>query len=808
MMLSNYIKIALRNILRNKTYSFINVAGLSLGVACCLLLSLYIQDELSYDQYHQHGDDIYRIVTHITAEQFDESMGTSSPPVAPAMEAEIPEVVAAARLLNPPGVAQSLIRYEDQNFYEEKGFIGDSTVFNVLTYDFVEGNPAKALTEANSVVITDRLARKIFGTESALNKMITISQGGEPVAFTVTGVYKENNKTHIPTNFIISITSDGWAEYIRSNDVINEWAGQNFVPSYLRLFPGSPVAEVEKKMNQILLRYGSEDLKALGFKKTLFLEPVKDIYLRSDVRQSPRITHIYVIASIAGFILLIACINFMNLSTAKATKRANEIGVRKVMGAFRSTLINQLLGEAMVIVFISIIISAGIVQMALPLFNELTGKSISFGSENIGYFLVALSLITIVTGLIAGSYPAFYLSSFKPAEVLKGRSSLNNSSGTLRRSLVVFQFMIAITLVCGMIVISKQLSFIQEKELGFSATAKVVIPLRTGPARDAYASLQKELLNTAAIKDVTGASFVPGSPILNDFSIYTSGKNMDYAVMHRANFVDNNYLQSMGIPLIAGRYFSETRGNDIFTKLILNRTGATKLGLTPESAVGQQVTTEWQGEKYTFEIIGVMEDFHQNTLKEEIRPMLLRLPGEVRFNFLIATLDTKELSQAVSSIEQKWKDLVNDTPFEFSFLDEKIKTQYHDDQRISKVITGFTVIAMLISCLGLYGLSSYMAERRFKEIGVRKVMGASVSQIVRLMSTEFVKLVVIAFVISVPLAWYMMERWLQEFAYHISVGAMVFVYAGLAALLIALLTVSFESIRAATTNPVHSLRNE
>jgi putative ABC transport system permease protein len=808
-MLSNYFKIALRNIVRNKTYSFINISGLSLGVACCLLLALYIQDEMSYDQHHQHRDAIYRIVTHFKAEKFNEVMGTASPPIAMVMANEIPEVVTATRMLNPPGVGQNLISYEDESFYEEEGFIADSTLFDVLTYEFIAGNADNALVDANSVVITDRLAKKIFGNESALDKIINISQGGQPVAFKITGVYKDNQKSHNHSNFIISMTSDGWAAYMRSNDAAGEWAGQNFVPSYLRLAEGSSVVDVERKMNEVLVKYGSEDMKALGITKTLSLEPVKDIYLRSVAGKSQRITYIYVIASIAVFILLIACINFMNLSTAKATKRANEIGVRKVMGAFRSSLINQLLGEAMVIVVISIIISAGVVQLALPLFNELTGKTISFGTENLGYFLIALSVITILTGLIAGSYPAFYLSSFKPAEVLKGKSSaLSNSSGNLRRALVVFQFMIAITLVCGMIIISEQLDFIQEKDLGFNADAKIVLPLRTGSAKNAYPALQKELANTAAIKHVTGTSTVPGSSVLNDFAIYTAGKNMDLAVLHKVNYVDNNYLQSLEIPLIAGRYFSETRESDVDNKFIVNRKSTEVLGLTPEEAVGQQVSTEWQGEKYTFEIIGVMEDFHQNTLKEEINAMLFRLPSERGYSFLIATLDTKDFKQTISSVEQKWKSLVNDTPFEFSFLDEKITKQYEEDQRVSRVITSFTIIAMLISCLGLYGLSSYMAERRFKEIGVRKVMGASVSQIVGLMSKEFIKLVTVAFVISVPLAWYMMDCWLEGFAYHISVNILVFVYAGAVALAIALLTVSFESIKAATTNPVRSLRNE
>jgi putative ABC transport system permease protein len=808
-MLANYFKIALRNIFRSKTYSLINISGLSIGVACCLLLALYIQDEMSFDKHHENLDNIYRLVTKFESEKFNETMGTASPPIAMALPAEIPEVENAARLLNPPGVAQNLIRYEDNTFYEDDGFLGDSTLFDVLTYDFVEGSPSTALVEANSVVITDRLARKIFGTEPALNNIIHISQEGAPIAYTITGVFKDNPKTHVHANFIVSMTSDGWAAYMRSENAADEWGGQNFVPSYIRLTPGANVASVERKMNEVLTKYGSEDMKALGLFKTLSLEPVKDIYLDSPTDKSPRSIYLYVIGSIAIFILLIACINFMNLSTAKATKRANEIGVRKVMGAFRSSLIGQLLGEAMMIVLLSIVISAGLVQVALPYFNELTGKTISFDSNNMGYYLIALGAIALVTGLVAGSYPAFYISSFRPAEVLKGKSTLTNSAGWLRRSLVVFQFMIAIALVCGMLIISRQLTFIQEKDLGFDAGAKVVLPLRTATAKNAYSGLQKQLTNLSGISQVTGAFYIPGSRVLQDAPFYPTGSNIDLAVLLCVNHVENNYLQSLNIPLAAGRHFSANNAGDGSRGAIINRTGAKKLGFEPEQAVGQPIFSEWQGEKYYYDIIGVMEDFHQTSLKDEIVPLIFTLPEDDKsYSYVVATVEGENFKQSLASIEKTWKTLINDTPFEYSFLDEKIRKQYEEDQKVARVITSFTVIAMLISCLGLYGLSSYMAERRFKEIGIRKVMGADVSQIVGLMSTEFIKLVMVAFVIAVPLSWYMMHEWLQGFAYHTPIDPLVFVYAGTAALSVALLTVSFESIKAATTNPVKSLKNE
>ncbi|MCE7864083.1 MAG: ABC transporter permease [Bacteroidetes bacterium CHB5] len=808
-MLQNYLKIALRNLARNKVYSFINIFGLALGVACCLLLTLYIQDEWSYDKHHAHLENIYRITTQFESDRGIDKLGTSSPPIAPTLMDELIEVESAARVLNPPGVAQNLIKYEDNIFYETNGFLADSTLFEVLTYELKEGNPKNALTEANTVVISETLATKLFGSESALDKNILISQGGPEANFTITGVFRENTRSHIKANFFVSMLSSGWAEYMRSDAAAKEWAGQNFVPSYVRLSEGHNKNDVERKMNDVLTKYGAEGMKALGMKKTLALEPVKDIYLKSDIGRSPRITYIYVIASIAFFILLIACINFMNLSTAKATKRAAEIGIRKVMGAFRSSLIRQILGEAMVIVILAILLSIVMLQVSLPFFNQVTGKSISFGSENILYFILALGGITVVTGLVAGSYPAFYLSSFQPAQVLKGKFNLSNASGWLRQGLVVFQFMIAITLVCGMIVISQQLKFMQEKDLGFDATAKVVLPLRTQVARQQYLSLKDQLESNNAIKQVAGTEYVPGTPIFSDMMYYSEGGNMDKAILHTRNTVDADYMNLLGINLIAGRPFSDNPQSESRTNIIVNRASAKRLGFEPDQLVGQPLYFDWQGTQYTFHVIGVMEDYHQTSLKENINPIIFEIATERQeFPYLIASINTLNFNETTSFLEKTWKNLVNDTPFEYYFLDESIQKQYSEDQRVSQIITAFTFIAMIICSLGLYGLSTYLAERRFKEIGVRKVMGASVGQIVGMMSQEFVKLVLIAFVISVPLAAYILTEWLSSFAYHVPLSGWVFVYAGTTAILIALITVAYESLKAASVNPVQSLRNE
>ncbi len=808
-MIRNYIVLALRNMMRDKVYSVINILGLSFGVACCLLLALYIQDEASYDKHHRGIDDLY-MVTSLMGENADKTMYTTSPPIVWGIKDELPEIENVTRLVNPPGVSQNLIRYEDKQFYETNGYIADSTLFDLFDYDFKSGNPKNALVEANSIVITETLAEKIFGDESALNKIISVNQGDADIDFRVTGVLaKEQKNSHIDANFFVSMTSSGWPEYIRSPGVADQWAGQNFLQSYIRLKPGTSPREFTAKMNKVFLKYGAEDLKTLGIRKKLGIEPVKDIYLYARPRNhSPRVTYLYVIGSIAVFILLIGCVNFMNLSTAKATKRANEVGLRKTLGAYRSSLVTQFLGEAMLIVFIAILMSLGVVQLLLPSFNSLTDKQLGFHSANLGFFFLSLLGITVMTGFVAGSYPALYLSSFQPVKVLKNKVTLSGSS-LLRKSLVVFQFVVAITLVCGMIVITQQLKFMQDKELGFTADNKIVLPLRLGEVRDNHEPLRNELLKQSAIKDVTGVHYVPGSGIWHDFSLYSEGSTMDHAVNIKNTWVEANYIDVMDMTILAGRNFTVNRESESQNKIILNRTAAKRLGFEPAEIVGQTLYNDKADGREEYEVIGVIEDYHQTSVRDEMFPILFRMPDtNTIHNFMIVETNNESITKAIASMENTWQRINPQVPFEFTFLDESISKQYDEDKRVSQIITAFTIIAMIISCLGLYGLSTYMAERRFKEIGVRKVLGASLSQIVQMMSGEFLKLVFIAFVIAVPLAWYAISAWLENFAYKTPVSVMVFLAAGTSALFIALVTVSFESVRVASGNPVNALRNE
>lgn len=807
-MLKNYFRIAFRNLTRTKVYSFINIFGLSLGVACCLLLALYVHDEFTYDRHHQRLNDLYRIDTQFEGIIGFDKLGSISPPIAMTLKDELPEIEEAARVVS-PFTSQNLIQYEENKFYESDAYVADSTLFDVLSYEFMEGNPQKALTDANTVVISQELATKLFGNESALNKSILITQGGAPINYKITGVYK-NKKSFLKANFITSMMSEGTGEYLRTNpEAANEWAGQNFVQAYIKLAPGHSPVSVEKKINDVLIKYGAEDMKALGITKTLLLEPVKDIYLKSIVDKNQRITYIYIIVSIALFILLLACINFMNLSTAKAAKRSSEIGIRKALGAFRSSLIRQILGEAFVIVLIAMLISIILIQGTLPFFNELSGKNITLNGDNILYFSIALLILTIVTGLIAGSYPALYISSFRPAEVLKGKFALGSTSGKLRQALVIFQFAVAIVLVCGMFVISKQLSFMKEKNLGFNPEAKILIPLRTADAKQKYASLKTEVEQLSSVNAVSATDYPPGSQIFSDMMFYREGGNMENAILNRRNRIDAGYMELLGIKLIAGRPFTNNREAESQNKLILNRTSVSKFGVEPEKIIGEKLYFDWQGQQYKFEVIGVMEDFNQTSLKDPIIPIMFEIANTAdNYGFIIASVNPSDFSETIASIENIWKTQVSDAPFEYTFLDDSIQKLYNEDRRISKIITSFSVIAMIICSLGLYGLSSFMAERRMKEIGVRKVMGASVAQITGMMSKEFTRLVLVAFVIAIPLSWYAMQKWLEGFEYKTPLNITPFIYAGVCALVIALLTISYESLKAANTDPAKTLRNE
>lgn len=816
-MLQNYFKIALRNLLKHKIFSVINVAGLALGIACCTILALYIKDEFSYEQHFVDHERIYRMYTIFTRDGNEQSFPRTSPAVAMDMARELPEIETATRVVPIPEVDQHLIRYKENVFYEKQGYLVDSTFLDVFQYELKEGDRNTALDIPSSVILSEKLATKIFGDQSALDELVIINSGASMDTFRITGVIKQtNNRSHIDAQFYMSMNSRGAGREIGSMDT---WAWNNFIKSYVKLKPGSSAQSVNDKLPAMIERKAGELLKNAGLKKVIGLQPLDDVRLFSvfnndfGMSESGNIQNVYILSSIGVFILLIACINFMNLTTAKASQRAGEVGVRKSLGATRKNLINQFLGESMTIVFAALVLSIGTVQLILPLFNSVTQKDLSINNENILYIIGSLVLIGGFTGVVAGSYPAFFLSAFQPAKVLKDKRLSGGSSNWLRRSLVVFQFVISITLISAIVIIQKQLNFIQRKELGFEADNKIMIPFRSDEAKTQYTQIKNAAKQLAQVKEVSASTSLPSTPLLRDYALYPQGSSLDKAILHRNMAIDENYFKTLGIKLVAGREFIYETDSMAFSnknrKIIVNEMSLKELGLSLDKAVGSIIFSEFSGEVYKHEIVGVVSDFHQFSLHENLAPLLFYIPVRPdMYNYLVISASTQDAASITSQLEKTWKEIIPNTPFESAFLSDSVAKQYEEDSRTSLILTIATSLAILISCMGLYGLSIYVAERRIKEIGIRKVMGASVTGIVALLSKEFIKLVIVAFVIAVPLGYYAMNKWLLGFAYKIELNAFVFVFAGFISLMIAWLTVSFESIKAAISNPVKSLRNE
>ncbi len=806
-MLKNYLKIAFRNLAKYKAFSFINIVGLTVGISCCLLLFLYIQDELSYDQHHTHAPNLYRITTHFNnSGGMTEDLPTASPPIAMAMWSEFPEVVKATRVVSHPGIDFYQIYYQEKSFSEDKGLIVDSTFFEMFNYQFSAGNPQKALSQPNTVVLTQKLARKLFDESRGLGEIIRIGTDD----YEVTGVLEENRqRTHIEANFFTSMTSKGIGQYVINSD---QWAGNNFVFSYLQLNPNASPEALVAKFPDFLNKYGAESLKAMGMSKSMHLQAVTDIHLRSnyevELGTNGSIIFIYVLSMIAIFILLIACVNFINLSTAKASQRASEVGVRKTLGASQPLLIRQFLAESMLIVGLAVLLSALLAGGLLPFLNSLTGKTIGLSAIHWAYYGLAAGVITLFVGLLAGTYPAFFLSSFQPAKVLKGKGMMRGSSGWLRKGLVVFQFAIAICLIFGVVVILSQLDYMQRQYLGFETTSRIVLPLHSSEASQHYQELKNKLNQQAEIRKVSATSVIPGRKVVNDLRLYSTGSDMENAIYCQRYFVDNDFVDVLQLQLLEGRNFDASSSEHEDNPILINQLALKNLGISQDEAIGKQLHFDYEETTYSFEIIGVVNDFHQLSLHQPIAPMLFQ-PGDADvYSYLVAAVHPASMNQVLPIVEDIWQETVANLPFDYTLLDQQVQSQYESDRTTMQVIGSFTLIAIFISCLGLYGLSAFIAERKVKEIGIRKVLGARVSGIVGLLSRDFTKLVLIAFVISVPLSYYVMNHWLESFAYRIDIKPQFFVVAGLIALVVAWSTISYHAIKAALTNPVDSLRNE
>jgi putative ABC transport system permease protein len=809
-MFKSYFKTAFRFLLKNKTFSFINIIGLATGTLCCLYILLYVQDQYSYDKQHKNVNDIYRVNTTLQLTGDNHKNGTCSPPIAPAMKRDFAEIEQYTRVVPAGnfGAAKTLLTYKEKSFYEKDLVYVDSTFFDVFNYHFANGTPVKCLNEPYTTVLLKSVAVKLFGNENPVGKVITLDNGFGKHDFKVNGVIDESlGKTHIKASILVTMNSGGLGDYTMKNTI---WAGNNFTYSYVRLRPDANAALLESKLPAFLNKYGAEQMKALGMTKQLHLQPVTSIHTTSgyetELTKTLSPSFLNILLLIAVLIQVIACINFMNLSTARASKRAKEVGVRKVIGAGKLDLVKQFLGESFLLAFIGVIIALPLLWLLLPYLNQLTNSDIQLSIFTDYRLWLMLTTLILITGLVAGSYPAFYLSAFKAVKVIKGNFNNQVSAAGIRRSLVVFQFVLSIVLITGIIIIYSQLSFIKNKDLGFEKAQKMVFSFYTNETQqkiDAYANDLRQLAEVKAVSksDNYLSQFVP-----HDHGVYIAGGNMTTAVDVKNIITDENVVKANGIKLISGR---DLRLNDT-GKVLINETLAKRLGLSIQKAPGTRLYSQYDGKPATFvEVAGVMKDFNYNSLHGDISPFMFvydNSPGS--FNDIVVAVNSKNYKTLLSKMETMWHRDMPSTPFEYLFLDQEVQKQYEAEITMSQIINSFTLMAILISCLGLFGLAAFSAEQRNKEIGIRKVLGASVSGIVQLLSKDFLQLVLISFVIATPIAWYAMNKWLQAFAYRVPVSWWMFALAGIIAVFIALFTVSFQAIKAALSNPIKSLKTE
>ncbi|NIJ51809.1 ABC transporter permease [Dyadobacter arcticus] len=809
-MLKNYLKIAWRNIRKQKFYSFLNIFGLSLGLASCLLITLYVVDELSFDRSFDHADRIYRVNSDIRFGGADMKLAVAPDPLAFTMMKDYPQVEAATRLRE-DGSALVRRNGSTENLKEELVAYADSTFFKVFSVPLVSGDARTALTNPNTMVISERDAKKYFGSENPMGKTLLLDNER---TFTITGVMK-----NIPDHSHLSDLHMMLSMSTNPDSRDNNWGSHNFL-TYFLLKEGVDQASFEKHFDTVIEKYTSlwvrqimnatmAEMRKSGSYIKYSLIPLTDIHLHSDrsaeISTNGNVQYVYIFGVVAIFLLGIACVNFMNLATARSANRAKEVGVRKALGSKRSYLVGQFLTEAVMLSFLSLIFGIILAYATLPLFNNLASKQIIFPFGS-GIFWAIAVLTGICVGLLAGSYPAFFLSAFKPLTVLRGAIEHNGKGGYLRNSLVVFQFMVSVMLIIGTGVIYNQLNYIQTKKLGFEKDQVLIV--KNAYALDTKArAFKDEVAQMPNVKRSTLSSFLPTPSSRTDNTFFPQGQlQQDKGINMQKWAVDYDYIKTLNLKMKLGRAFQKDFPSDS-SGIIINETAAKILGYA--NPIGKQIYDfEFNSNKKdkTYTILGVVSNFHFESLRKNIGALSLTL--QPSYGLVAISLEGGNYINTINQVQALWKQMAPGQPFNYRFMDEDFDNVYRSEQRIGQIFITFAVISILIGCLGLFGLSAYTAERRTKEIGVRKVLGASVSNIVALLSKDFLKLVLLSIVIGSPIAWYGMNTWLKEFAYHIDIAWWMFALAGLLAIVIALLTVSFQSIKAALMNPVKSLKSE
>lgn len=780
-MLKNYFKIALRNILKHQSHSFINITGLAVGIACCLLILLYVQDELRYDRFHQNAAQIYR-ATMATSQQRVE---TTPSILGPICQREFPEVARTVRLYDATHFGAMVVQHGEKVFQEDRFSFADSTVFEIFTFPFIAGNPAAALTRPNTIVLTQTTAQKYFGAANPLGQTLRVNNASD---YEITGVIRDlPQHSHLQFDFLASFTSLT-IEWARNET----WYSANLY-TYLLLHANASRPALEQRLTALLQREKVEYWQKVALQELTRIH----LYWNNDI------TRIYIFSCIAFLVLLIACINYMNLATARSLRRAREVGVRKVLGAVRSQLATQFYGEIGVFTLLALGLAVLLVEIARPVFDTISGKQLAISTLLQPSFLIMIIAVGVLVTLIAGSYPALLLSRFQPGQVLKSALKSSGHGTGLRQGLVIAQFVISIALISGTAVMYQQLTYLNNKKLSFEKEQVLILPLRERTLRSNYATLKAALTQHSNIVSVSAAAGFPGR-VLGIYGMRAEGLPEDQQPEVVGYPVDSDIIKTLGLELLAGQGFPETWTEAQGYAYVINERALQILGWQKDEAVGKWMNLP---SNRMGRVVGVVKDFHFASLHAEIKPLIMFIePPE--FHYLLVKLRPQDLANTLAFIRTQWQALAPHSPFDFSFLDRAFAGLYHAEQNAGRLLGMFAALAIFIAGLGLFGLASYTAEQRTKEIGVRKVLGASVTGIVGLLSKDFVKLVFVSFIVATPLAYFIMNHWLQDFAYRITLNWWIFALAGVMALVIALFTVSTQAIKAALANPVEALRYE
>lgn len=791
-MITNYLKIAWRNLAKNKVFSFINILGLTIGISVCMMIFLYILNEFSFDKFHKNGKNIYRVMFGNAGP--NNSGPWLSGPYATALLNDYPEeIVKAVRIIPTSG---SLVSFGEKSFNEKKVFVADNDFFTMFSFPLVQGDPATALKDPNNVVLSESTARKYFGNDDPMGKVLEIDK---EMQLTVTGIARDVPiNSHLDFDLVMPLSiyyNAAWFKVWMNNN--------NF--TYIQLDGRVKKSDLEKSFPGFIHKYLGKEWVRLNSGYTLYLIPLADVYFNPSLGFD-RVKHgdrkvVYIFISIAIFILLIACINFVNLSTIRAISRSTEVGLRKAMGAKHKQLIFQFIGESVLLTLISCIFSVILLQLLLPLYNQLLGYTLNV-SWTLPVIWLFLSGVIVVVGILAGSYPAFFLAAFSPVKALKGKVNIGRKSVIFRQALVVVQFSISVLLIIGTIIIMKQMRFVKDKELGYNNEQTIVVAIDNDDIYNHMNSFSNELQAKAFVESVSLMSGEPGG-FFDQFPFEVEGQTGPWK--SRSEFADFNFVRTLGLKIIAGRDFSPEYRTDSTQAVLINRTAAASLNLTPEQAIGKWLKNPLRDEARRT-IIGVVEDFHFLSLKEKMDPLVIS-PAPDRRVALIRMIPG-DLKNNIAEIKEVYSRVAPGYPFEYTFLDEKFDILYKTDLSQQKILSIFSGLAIFVACMGLFGLASFTATRRNKEISIRKVLGSKVKSIVMLLSKDLLKPVIIATIIAVPAGYYIMHNWLQNFAYRTDLQWWVFITAAMITISIALLTVSIKAIKAARTKPVKNLKAE